>query len=348
MPRAHWVDEGLSLATEQWELRHLRDSLKLNQKGKDKPNRDVADLQAMTLAKLARRREDLLRRLEAWLAAREVQMGAVAFERPSDVNAEDLPLGLPSRYEEKEREDHGLVELAEMELKMREGEAHELICALKSELRREFMLRRMLGDKKMAVSNVKKVTRQNKKAEASRENIKKLAARYRANRDDMLKLGLSPTDVTFRVLEDTDLNYRNAAQTVQSGQGKKRLGWLWKHGGQGEGQEWEKAGMPTHLISPSLAGAEVNAQLTACIISNTRPRWTGGKRRWPSWKRRGNGSSDFSGSTQMHGGLWPKRCSREDRGALWQTKRCRRVKSRTLTANRRCTARCAAVCSDCP
>lgn len=231
-PQLHWLDQGVSLTAEQWEIRALRTR--------------VSEADPKSNVKLERRREALLTSMESWLAARAQHMGMLPHNEVPDgmAHPEDAPLGLPSSYDKKQRKKHGLLGLAQLELKIREGLAHDLISSVKYELRRRYMLQGMLIQKKAAVTSVERVTRQNAKIKTSSARIDQLAEQYRLNRETMIELGMSPNNRTFREMKEGDLTYKDAAKTAQTGQGYTRLGWLWTHesGVEGDDPEWCKAG----------------------------------------------------------------------------------------------------------
>lgn len=220
------------LAIAQWEIRRLRD------KGKKSVKFSAEEDSAVL-----RHREALTARLEGWTQARESHMGNAGPIEGEDVSPEDFPLRLPSDFKKEDRKRDGLLELAAMELQIRKGHANELISSVKYEVRRRYMLRGMMNNKKTAVSSGEgRVTRQRGKLEKSDETINIHADQYNMNREAMLRLGLDPSDREFPQMHSSDLTFKEAAKVVQLGEGYKRLGWLWTHGTGEINEAWVNAG----------------------------------------------------------------------------------------------------------
>jgi hypothetical protein len=154
------------------------------------------------------------------------------------------PLLLPSSFDANKRQKLDLVAAGVVELRLREGQANDIILALRQAIRRHGLLVFAKKSKKGGITGSHMVTRVKSKINRASALTKRHAARYEHVRAAMVSLGMDDLDGKYRPIHKDDLKIHNPLNHLRLGKGKERIGWLWKFSagdGQQEG-EWEEEG----------------------------------------------------------------------------------------------------------
>jgi hypothetical protein len=140
---------------------------------------------------------------------------------------ESVSLPLPSNLSSEQRTMLGLDDLSAKELEIRKGHANDALHSVRLLLgKKSFAFRERL---RPAVGKVQK-TRAWAAIQALNTEISHAARVYTVNRDAMIRLGLSPEDLTrtYKVLDRSDLVTSTAIlQPNLPGQSQHKLSWIW-------------------------------------------------------------------------------------------------------------------------
>ena len=136
----------------------------------------------------------------------------------------DLGVVLPSAYHSKIRKHSDMKQVVQTELALRQGQADEAL----DELRLHIATFEALEKRKRQGSGIRHNTAMDGRLEKKRAAQHRAKDRYRAIRDIMLILGMSPDDEKFRVLQDTDLRaFTLTTVEQQLGDSYMLPSWIW-------------------------------------------------------------------------------------------------------------------------
>ena len=192
-------------------------------------------------------------------------------------NVEDEPLFLPSSFTAEQREDFDLQDLADIEMRLREGEASDAIVKLQTALRKVSELE---GDKKKQVGSSNKNTRAKSALNKAHGVKRKLVTEYNAARKAMLSLGLQVDSKRFPQLRDQDTYRPGTIEPHEFNSGEKKTGWIWLFGVETrtteEVTEWEKDGKLYFGICGSVSHLHDNVDMKVGWFRYraARSRWT--------------------------------------------------------------------------
>lgn len=153
------------------------------------------------------------------------QMSDLLGNEEDSCPAKDVSLLLPSDISEEQRAELGLDDLAGFEFTLREGEACDVIQAIKrAECFRQAIsneTRNMKGRERHQTRNASKVTKANKLLSFWMDE-------YNAIRAKLLALGMSSDDKKFRPLSTDDTKKPSGRNIPSAGSGGKVPGWIWQ------------------------------------------------------------------------------------------------------------------------
>lgn len=204
--------------------------------------RKLAAKHAATDSTLLAARLKLRRDLEKW---RTTQFGCVPTLR-DDISVIDpstpeaASLLLPSSFSQHHRASLQLDELAKVEYKLREGQAHDALKTLRSSIQ---TFNYNLKFKLDFVHGQGPNTRAQQYLQTLSADKINAAEKYRRARQALLVLGLSPDDKTLQPLLDGQLWGLDTSKSAKLGDSKKEEPWFWMVGrpsglSQKEEHEW--------------------------------------------------------------------------------------------------------------
>ena len=174
-------------------------------------------------------------------------------------NPQGSILGLPSDVDSNRHEELELTDIAQLELKLWEGVAYDIITTLKEQIK---FKKCFLAEKAKSVRGVRATTRTNQMTECTQKAMEVNADRYNFVRDRMLRLGMPRDEKRFQPIAKTDLWMIdiNAPRTRRNtkdskGKGNKSEPWYWRiewsSGSSEEKESWsvEGAFVPFFLCS---------------------------------------------------------------------------------------------------
>jgi len=161
-------------------------------------------------------------------------------------NPERASLNLPSSYPLHQHSDLGIDEAAQLELRLREVKAYEIIGDLKEAIAKKYAT---INDRRKNVIGQRGSTRASKLIDFQVSTVAKHRDRYRYLRDILLTLGMPEAHPDLQRLADDDCQstrmftdkvqlsrYQKGGNTINN----KGLSWIWKVGTHHEkhGGEW--------------------------------------------------------------------------------------------------------------
>ncbi|KAJ7225204.1 hypothetical protein C8J57DRAFT_1197735 [Mycena rebaudengoi] len=148
---------------------------------------------------------------------------------------EQEKLYLPSDFTSEQRLKYRLTNLADLESKLREGEAHDTLESLRDRIKHSQALRSHKNDKKNFVVGVSRTTRAVTKIMEVDTKISGHIAKYRHARLAMIALGRSTADPGFPELKgDDDTYYKDVNTPNALNNGGRTEGWIWTIGRAGD------------------------------------------------------------------------------------------------------------------
>lgn len=149
-----------------------------------------------------------------------------------NVDEEDKPeeeaLYLPSCFPVKEREDYGLIKLAQREMEMRKTYANSELELLRLSIRLYFV---NVQIKRTNVSGGAAMTRANIKLQKDTKRRFKHQRRYMLHYKAMLSLGYDESDATYREITEIMVSTaKDVTKTEDLGSGRMSDAWFWKEG----------------------------------------------------------------------------------------------------------------------
>ncbi|KAJ7236645.1 hypothetical protein C8J57DRAFT_1194304 [Mycena rebaudengoi] len=155
---------------------------------------------------------------------------------------EQEKLYLPSDFTSEQRLKYRLTNLADLESKLREGEAHDALESLRDRIKHSQALRSHKNDKKNFVAGVSRTTRAVTKIMEVDTKIPGHIAKYRHARLAMIALGRSTADPGFPELKgDDDTYYKDVNTPNALNDGGRTEGWIWTIGRAGDLTDAERA-----------------------------------------------------------------------------------------------------------
>jgi hypothetical protein len=141
-------------------------------------------------------------------------------------------LFLPSDFTSSERTQFGLESLGAQELKLRQGEANDVLRSLLEHIQHSQALRQHKNACSNVVHGQEKNTCAVQRIKDVQTKIQSYAPKYRQARTAMIALGCNPQDPKFGFpeLRDEDLYTKNVDQLQNLGDGGKVEGWIWQQG----------------------------------------------------------------------------------------------------------------------
>lgn len=137
---------------------------------------------------------------------------------------EEEQLMLPSSFTSEMRKSLGLTRLADVEYRLREGQAYDALQSLRQTIQE---YNHNLLNKAHNVHGVKHNTRAETFLRGLTADKHTAAGKYRLARDSMVSLGLSDDDTYWRPLRDTELWGKSVSKKRKLGDGKTRDPWFW-------------------------------------------------------------------------------------------------------------------------
>lgn len=176
-------------------------------------------------------RTQFSKHLDGWLLKRAFHMPSAPLLLVDSLEGhpEKIKHLLPSSYSAEERSQYGLVDLASLERTLREAQAHDILRELRQSIQRR-VLSIMTKKSKKAQRGQKPNTRMEAKIRSVAARVTKYRAEYGRVREALLRLGMSPDDPTFQVIEDSDVTAAAIGDENWCGQGKVRVSWIWRVG----------------------------------------------------------------------------------------------------------------------
>lgn len=151
-------------------------------------------------------------------------------------------LYLPSDFSTDQRLNFGLGELAEIESKLREGEAHDALRSLRDCIQHGQALRSHKNSKRNFVVGVTRSTRAVTKINEVESKISGHIAKYRQARAAMLALDRPNMTADFPELNsETDIHTKDVTAPNALNDGGKEEGWIWTIGRAGTLTDEERA-----------------------------------------------------------------------------------------------------------
>lgn len=163
---------------------------------------------------------------------------------PSRLPPTTLPeheiLFLPSDFTIQEHTKYKLEYLAQEEMCLREGEAHDALHALRSQIKYSIALLQHKNAKRNAIHGQDLNTRAGKLVQESNRKKRSHMQKYSASRAKMIALGLPTDNEQFPELKDGDTYMKDPSKPHKLGDGKKIEGWIWRVGITGDMTEEER------------------------------------------------------------------------------------------------------------
>lgn len=157
----------------------------------------------------------------------------------------DMKIVLPSSFDREQRTLYGIDELATLEYKLREADAHEALHSLKMVLREIAYQVSRYGKEGLSKKNNTRNVKAQKEAHAKKRLF---AARYRRAREALVSLGMDDKTSELRPLTEEDMYRPSLQDPHELGSGKKTSGWIWSVGSVGKGRkDWVKEGTSLNL-----------------------------------------------------------------------------------------------------
>lgn len=141
----------------------------------------------------------------------------------------DVKLMLPSDFSPAERSRHSIEDFADIERRLREGEAYDVLELLRQQLNRNNVLQ---VDRQENSRGTRENTRSYRVLVEAKRLKDHWVSEYKRVRCAMISLGLDTNDTTtpFKPLREEDL-WRNSTHVPhQLSTGYKRDGWIWRVG----------------------------------------------------------------------------------------------------------------------
>lgn len=154
----------------------------------------------------------------------------IMLEPTDNLQPESQKLFLPSDFNADERTELRLATLAMMERELREGQAHDILAALRKAVQATGV-QEDFGMMEVRGQHAK--TRNAEEIKKLKANARGCAAQYRVVRDALLRLGMSEEDATFKPLLDEELWMKNPHTVHRLGDGTREEPWYWHMGPSG-------------------------------------------------------------------------------------------------------------------
>ncbi|KDQ05737.1 hypothetical protein BOTBODRAFT_298992 [Botryobasidium botryosum FD-172 SS1] len=178
-------------------------------------------------------RAQFTNRLNTWWIARRVFMPAACDDTyPHEARVEDIKHLLPSSYTPEELISYDLADVAALERRFREVQAHEALAELRFAIKRRAAGVQQVKSQK-GQRGQRARTRMEKRVATLHAYVDLWAEAYRRARRALLSLGMDPADDTFQALKDADYAAKNMGdgwENVSLGEGKRVMSWIWTVG----------------------------------------------------------------------------------------------------------------------
>ncbi|KAF9020444.1 hypothetical protein BDZ89DRAFT_1072272, partial [Hymenopellis radicata] len=221
--KAHDDAEALAMKTQNQETQFLNAGLKLQERQHQLKRAQKAASTETELGVVRRSRAALLGDIRRW---RKEQIQLDGNENDQTL-VETEKLYLPSDFSPAERSQLGLVTLAEVELKLREGEANDAVVFLCEAITHAMMFRSV---KEKHARGVSQNTRAAKFIRGVNDRRNAYADQYRRARKAVLALKAINESSDYPILTQEDMYAKNATD-----------GWIWRYGNlKGLNQEQRK------------------------------------------------------------------------------------------------------------
>ncbi|KAF9013711.1 hypothetical protein BDZ89DRAFT_1222295 [Hymenopellis radicata] len=243
--KAHDDAEALAMKTQNQETQFLNAGLKLQERQHQLKRAQKAASTETELGVVRRSRAALLGDIRRW-RKEQIQLVPMLSKLASseDGNENDQilveteKLYLPSDFSPAERSQLGLVTLAEVELKLREGEANDAVVFLCEAITHVMMFRSV---KEKHARGVSQNTRAAKFIRGVNDRRNAYADQYRRARKAVLALKAINESSDYPILTQEDMYAKNAVNARELGDGSKTDGWIWRYGNlKGLNQEQRK------------------------------------------------------------------------------------------------------------
>ncbi|KAF8913329.1 hypothetical protein CPB85DRAFT_1219841 [Mucidula mucida] len=240
---------------------------------------------------LARSRAALLGDLRQW---RKTQLQIMpTLERlalesrleSAEVFVEREILYLPSDFNSTDRVKLGLQRLADLELRLREGEANDAVLALCDTIAHKMVLREVKKSNARGVTQNTRATKFIRGVEFKRAGH---AAQYRKAREAVLELQNVKESANYPVLTEEDMYAKNAVNARELGDGSKTDGWIWRYGNlKGLDKDERDAFVIESKFRVSELGNTSDRLFQRSVSNGSVPRqtWNVGWRKSKHWKK---------------------------------------------------------------
>jgi hypothetical protein len=138
---------------------------------------------------------------------------------------EDVPIPLPSLFNEHTRLSLGIGELGHDEFILRKGQAHDALAKLRMTIR-DYTLN--VNFKRRNVQTQRAITRAERVIQGLEQEKKRAADLYRHIYSALQRLGLAPDDRSLQPLLDDQLYMKDTSKAALLGDNRKEDPWFWQ------------------------------------------------------------------------------------------------------------------------
>lgn len=203
----------------------------------------------------------------------------------AEVFVEREILYLPSDFNSTDRVKLGLQRLADLELRLREGEANDAVLALCDTIAHKMVLREVKKSNARGVTQNTRATKFIRGVEFKRAGH---AAQYRKAREAVLELQNVKESANYPVLTEEDMYAKNAVNARELGDGSKTDGWIWRYGNlKGLDKDERDAFVIESKFRVSELGNTSDRLFQRSVSNGSVPRqtWNVGWRKSKHWKK---------------------------------------------------------------